>query len=184
MGTTLPMTSAPAFLDPFVSLVGGYDVHLYFPLPRRSEAIAILDGFKAFLSRHDVNPSFSFVYDEPPNFEGGPHLGPMWVVQLMGVNPARDVPRPGGNAEAVRQIGLAVAWIQLNRGDFTVLVHPNVAKPFGDVAGEIVDHTAHAVWLGVPTPPVLSIAFFEGLLLKDAATAGAEAKVRLAALHS
>jgi DOPA 4,5-dioxygenase len=38
----------------------------------------------------------------------------------------------------------------LNRGDLTVLVHPET----GD---QVADHTAHALWLGPPLP--LDIAF-------------------------
>ena len=169
------------FTDPYEVLRGGYDVHVYFTLEQHDLALSVYNAFLAFLSKHKIEPTFSFVYDKPPDFEGGPHKGPMWVVQFMGINPARDVIQKGGNPRAIEQIGVALSWIMLNRHGLKVLVHPNLALPFGEVEKEKIDHQMYGVWMGIadPTPKELDIGFFDYLLSKDAKAAEAEAHARL-----
>ena len=169
------------FRDPSDTLKGGYDVHVYFELNQRLLAISIYENFLSYLKIHGVTPTFSYVYDSPPDFEGGPHRGPMWVVQLMGINPARDIIQEGGNAKAIQQLGFAVAWLMLNRHGLKVLLHSNVAMPFGQVELEKIDHTEHALWMGAtdPIPDVLNLEFFDQLLTKEAKDAQAEAIQRL-----
>jgi aromatic ring-cleaving dioxygenase len=135
------------FRDPFTTLKGGYDIHVYFDMNQHALAVAIYEAFLSYLTLHEIRPTFSFIYDKSPDFEGGPHKGPMWVVQLMGINPARDVIQEGGNDKAVQQLGVAVAWLMLNRHGLKVLVHPNVAMPFGEVELEKIDHAEHALWI-------------------------------------
>ncbi len=105
----------------------------------------------------------------------------MWTVQLMGINPAMDVMQEGGNEKAVQQFGVAVAWLMLNRQGLKVLVHPNVAMPFGDVETEILDHSERTMWMGVadPVPVLLDLEFFNRLLKKDSKDAEEEAIKRL-----
>jgi hypothetical protein len=93
----------------------------------------------------------------------------MWVVQLMGINPVRDVTQEGGSEKAVQQFGVALSWLLLNRHGLKVFVHSNVAMPFGDVETEIVDHTQYALWMGAvdPAQKMFDIEFFYQLLKKD-----------------
>ena len=169
------------FWDPFTILKGGYDVHVYFDMSQHVLAVAVYKAFLAYLSLHDIRPTYSFVYDKPPTFEGGPHKGPMWVVQLMGINPVRDVIQEGGNDEAVRQMGIAIAWLLLNRHGLKVYVHSNVALPFGDVEQEKIDHVEHALWMGAvdPAQNVFDIGFFDRLMMKDTKDAQQESIQRL-----
>eukprot|EP01113_Clastostelium_recurvatum_P035749 TRINITY_DN5016_c0_g1_i1.p1 TRINITY_DN5016_c0_g1~~TRINITY_DN5016_c0_g1_i1.p1 ORF type:complete len:190 (-),score=41.31 TRINITY_DN5016_c0_g1_i1:77-625(-) len=179
-------SSTTTFLDPYVALKGGYDVHVYFTLEQHAKATSLYHAFLAFLADHRVKPTFSFIYDQPPNFEGGPHKGPMWVVQLMGINPARDIIQEGGAARAIEHLGVALSWLMLNRQGLKVLVHPNVALPFGQVAEEKIDHDEYAVWMGIahdPSPPELDIAFFDMLLSRDAKEVEEEAVQRLASVQ-
>ena len=110
--TTTPIDSNPIiFLDPFTCLKGGYDIHVHFDMEQHALTLSVHEAFLSYLAIHHIRPTFSFFYDTPPDFEGGPHKGPMWTVQLMGINPARDVMQEGGNEKAIQQFGLAVAWL-------------------------------------------------------------------------
>lgn len=177
--TTDPSTVL-SFRDPFTVLKGGYDIHVYFDMNQHTLAVAIYNAFLQYLTLHDIRPTYSFVYDTPPDFEGGPHKGPMWVVQLMGINPVRDVVQEGGNEKAVHQMGTALAWIMLNRHGLKVLVHPNVGMPFGEPDLEKIDHDDYAVWMGAadPVPNVFDIEFFNRLLTKEASQAQCDAAQR------
>ena len=177
---TTDQSTVVSFRDPFTSLKGGYDIHVYFNTNQHAFAVAIYNAFLSYLTLHNIRPTYSFVYDTPPDFEGGPHKGPMWVVQLMGINPVRDVFQEGGNEQAVHQLGIAIAWIMLNRHGLKVFVHPNVAMPFGDAEQEKIDHDDYAVWMGAadPIPNTLDIGFFDRLLAKDASQAQRESVQR------
>ncbi|CAF3530916.1 unnamed protein product [Rotaria socialis] len=178
---TATVSDSITFQDPLTALKGGYDIHVYFTMEQHAIATSVYKAFLSYLNLHDVRPTFSFLYDTPPDFEGGPHKGPMWTVQLMGINPARDVIQDGGNEKAVRQFGVALSWLMLNRNGLKILVHPNVAMPFGEVQLEKVDHTDYALWMGAvdPLPKEFELEFFDRLLEKNVKDAQEAAVKRL-----
>ncbi len=47
-----------------------------------------------------------------------------------------------------QQLGSVLMFLQLNRGDCTVLLHPRTGP--NENAEEFLDHTSRAVWLGAP----------------------------------
>jgi aromatic ring-cleaving dioxygenase len=53
-------------------------------------------------------------------------------------------------AFAAPEFPLLVPWLALNRGELTVLVHPQAENAYDD-------HTAHAMWLGAPLPLRLDV---------------------------
>jgi aromatic ring-cleaving dioxygenase len=53
-------------------------------------------------------------------------------------------------AFAVSEFPKLVPWLALNRGELTVLVHPQAENAYQD-------HTAHALWLGPPLPLRLDV---------------------------
>lgn len=105
--------------------IAGYHAHVYYDPTTRAAAEKLRQdigaGFKdALLGRWHDNPV-------------GPHPTSMYQVAFPVAAFARLVP-----------------WLMLNRGDLTVLVHPET----GD---EYADHTAHAMWLGPPLALKLEI---------------------------
>lgn len=96
--------------------IRGYHAHVYYDDPNaRAEAGRIREQLGALF---DVK--LGRWRDDPV----GPHPTPMYQV-----------------AFAASQFPLVVPWLMLNRGNLTVLVHPET----GD---DPADHSDHALWLG------------------------------------
>lgn len=70
-----------------------------------------------------------FTLSEGPR---GPHVTPMFGVDV----PAADLPE-------------TLAFLMLRRGPHSVLIHPVTDD-------ELLDHTQHAAWIGLPQPLDLS----------------------------
>jgi DOPA 4,5-dioxygenase len=98
-----------------------YHAHLYFEPARREEAHGLRDAAARALG--DV----ATVYP-PRDLPVGPHPSPMFEIAFT-----RDA------------LAAVLGWVEANRGDFTVLVHPET----GD---DVADHRDHAIWLGRPLP--------------------------------
>lgn len=154
------------FLDPFVAIKGGFDVHCYYEENPEQKKLCFLvyDGLLKFLKTHNIIPTYTSFTEK----RNDPHIFPGFTVQILGVNPSRDVPQIGCTYNATDALGLVVAWLQLNRNGLRILIHPNVAKPVDDVEEEIKDHTLRAIWLGCEDSKkineVFSIDFFENLI--------------------
>ena len=104
--------------------IHGYHAHVYYNPKDRAPA----ERLRAAIGR-EFQAQLGSWHDAPV----GPHSTAMYQVAFPAAEFARLVP-----------------WLMLNRGDLTVLVHPET----GD---QVADHTAHALWLGPPLP--LDIAF-------------------------
>jgi aromatic ring-cleaving dioxygenase len=80
-------------------------------------------------------------------------IGARFEVQLGRWHDAPVGPHPTSMyqvAFAVSEFPKLVPWLALNRGELTVLVHPQAENAYQD-------HTAHALWLGPPLPLRLDV---------------------------
>ncbi|MBV8166953.1 MAG: DOPA 4,5-dioxygenase family protein [Alphaproteobacteria bacterium] len=102
-----------------VARIEGYHAHIYYAPETRGAAerlrAAIGRSFATRLGRW---------HDKPV----GPHPISMYQVAFAAEDFARLVP-----------------WLMLNRGELSVLVHPETGDDYQD-------HTAFALWLGPPIP--------------------------------
>ncbi len=113
--------------------VRGYDIHVVFESAQAPEACVLFDRFQAYLAVAEIAHDRPMVFSEPV----GPWPTPMWQVLLP-------------QSERVdRDLGLCISWLMLNRGPFSVMVHPNTVKSDGSSAS-YEDHSAHMLWLGPP----------------------------------
>ena len=101
-----------------------------------------------------IHSYHAHIYYAPagPSRQAAAHLreamGERFSVQL---GRWHDVP-VGPHAQAMYQVAFAAGlfatltpWLMLNRGELTVLVHPNTGRPRAD-------HLHHALWLGAILP--------------------------------
>jgi DOPA 4,5-dioxygenase len=101
--------------------ISGWHAHVYYePTATRAAAEAVRAGIaetfpEAVLGRW---------HDQPV----GPHTAAMYQV-----------------AFAPALFAALVPWLALNRGDLSVLVHPETGR-------QRADHVRHALWLGPPLP--------------------------------
>ena len=113
---------AQDFIDP--GTIRSYHAHIYYDPQTRGFAErlreAIGAGFDAQLGRW---------HDEPV----GPHPTSMYQVAF----PIAEFPR-------------LVPWLMLNRGQLSVLIHPQAEDAYDD-------HAFHAMWLGAPLPLRLDV---------------------------
>jgi aromatic ring-cleaving dioxygenase len=160
------------FQDPYDKLIGGYDIHCYYdPLTELDIATKVYTEFITFLGKHNIVPTFSHIYYG----SDGPHIKPTFAVHLMGINPVRDrtcdtlndeTIRENGitpNQEAIRQLGVAVSWMSLNRQGLRVLIHPNYSQPFGQPLQEKIDHTERGITMSneLPSNNIFDVDFFD-----------------------
>ena len=101
-----------------VSTIKDWHAHVYFNANSRDAALALRQrieaGFEMTMGRFHERPV-------------GPH--PVWSYQVAFRN------------EVFADL---VSWLTLNRGDLTVLVHPNTGQ-------DLEDHRDRAIWLGHST---------------------------------
>ena len=95
--------------------IRGYHAHIYYDADTKPAAASLRTAIEA---RFEMR--MGRWHDRPI----GPH--PRWSYQV---------------AFAPALFGEIVPWLALNRGELTVLVHPET----GD---DVADHTGHAIWLG------------------------------------
>ncbi|MCJ1245802.1 hypothetical protein MMC30_003006 [Trapelia coarctata] len=112
---------------------GGFDVHIYY-FQSNPEQAKFARELHERVRREFPELRTYRLHSQPV----GPHAMAMFEVNLF--TPA--------------QFGAFVAWLVINRGPLSVLVHPNT----GD---DERDHTQRAVWLGERVPLDLSI--FRGM---------------------
>lgn len=99
-----------------ILVIRSYHAHVYFrSAPERDAALAL---------RTLIGERFSVQLGRVHDVPIGPHVSPMYQVAF-----ARDVFEP------------FVPWLMLNRGELSVLVHPNTGRAKSD-------HLVHALWLG------------------------------------
>ncbi len=84
----------------------------------------------AMAIRERLKAVTDFEYDLPPVREVpvGPHRWPLWSLWVDRAN-----------------FAAATLWMMHHHGEHSVLVHPNIDDG-------LLDHTAHAMWLGRPQP--------------------------------
>src|SRR4051812_25034122 len=98
--------------------IRSYHAHVYFrDADERARALAV---------RAWIDARFSVQLGRVHEVMVGPHCQPMYQVAF-----AREL------------FASFVPWLALNRGDLSVLVHPNTGRARDD-------HMRHALWLGEP----------------------------------
>jgi len=123
--------------NPATWLLRGYDLHVTFSSDQQPTARACMDAFLAFTDEHGIPTVRPILFESPV----GPWTTPMWQVLLR-----REDPH-----QLATDLGTSVAWLMANRGDLSVMIHPNSAD------GDFTDHARNAMWIGPPTPLKLSI---------------------------
>jgi aromatic ring-cleaving dioxygenase len=113
----------------------GYDVHVVYTAPHRDEAHALHRAFLAYLDAEGIPYTRPSIFEDPV----GPWPTSMWQVLLKNTDPAA----------IERDLGRCVAWMMLNRGGLSVMIHPNTIADaaFG---GHLADHSASMLWMGEP----------------------------------
>ncbi|KAI9209905.1 DOPA-like domain-containing protein [Polychytrium aggregatum] len=104
-----------------------WDAHVYFDANEAELAQKLHDKFR----REFPELRIYTIWDRPI----GPHSKNMFELQI-------DTPA---------QFGAVVPWLNFNRGNLSVLVHPKTSD------GGKADHTRHAFWLGEKLPVKLAI---------------------------
>lgn len=113
----------------------GFDVHVVFQEEQVDIADALFVAFQEFLKQEQVPHQRAILFSTPV----GPWPTPMWQVLLRNPDP---------NA-LHRDLGTCAAWLMLNRGPLSVMVHANT-KRLAEVGGEREDHTQNLFWMGPP----------------------------------
>ena len=119
--------------DPETSIVNGYDIHTVFEPEQKEAALALYHLFLDFLSKQNIPYQHNKVFDVPV----GPWPTPMWQVIL-----------PSGKRSHL-DLGPCIAWLMLNRGAFSVMIHPNTKQENG-LGGGYEDHSQNMFWMGAP----------------------------------
>ena len=118
--------------SPYTS-IKSYDLHVVFSDTHREEAQLFFQQFLTFLEDHQIAYQKHRFFSEPV----GPWPTPMWQCILP-------------ISEQVHQsLGLCISWFMLNRGDFSVMIHPNTHQE-GEWGGVYEDHHQNHLWLGAP----------------------------------
>jgi len=111
-------------LNPDIVIERGVDIHTLFDLPEIENCTQIYDNFLSFLKENHVPFEHNRIFEKPV----GPWPTPMWQLVLKGPNFYSD-------------LGKAASWLSLNRGEFSVMIHPNTSDG-------LLDHTERTLWLG------------------------------------
>jgi DOPA 4,5-dioxygenase len=122
-----PTTSTTQTTKPFPPPIrpptvgNGFDIHIYYnpTIPNQTESAKAL--YTKIQTRFPHLRVFKF-WEQPI----GPHSLPMFEVDLT----------------TPEQFGEFVPWLLFERGDLSVLVHPQTSD------GDRTDHTRHAMWMG------------------------------------
>ena len=122
----------------------GYDVHVVYTEPQKRSAHELFERFCAYVVAEDIPHLRAMIFESPV----GPWPTPMWQVLLRNDDPAG----------IERDLGRCVAWMMINRGELSVMIHPNTARDetFG---GGLADHSEHLLWMGAPM--VLKTSIFD-----------------------
>jgi len=121
----------------------GYDVHVVYTDADRSAAHALYQRFIAYLDAEKIPYVRPILFEDPV----GPWPTSMWQILLR--NP---------DAVAIeRDLGRCVAWMMINRGALSVMIHPNTERD-GEFGGGHADHSQYMLWMG--SPQVLKLQIF------------------------
>ncbi len=71
----------------FFSVKCRCDVHVYFKIEQLETAVSFYNSFLGYLSSKGITPTCSSFSKR----SDGPHIGPNFTIQLMGINPTRDI---------------------------------------------------------------------------------------------
>jgi aromatic ring-cleaving dioxygenase len=104
--------------------IRGYHAHIYYDPADREPAERL---------REAIGGNFTVELGRWHDEAVGPHPTAMYQV-----------------AFAAAEFDRLVPWLMLNRGDLSVLVHPQTGDGYED-------HTSHAAWLGRPQPLRLDV---------------------------
>ena len=119
--------------SPQDSITKGYDLHVVFVESQQDKAKTLFEACLGFLDENEINYQKHRFFSKPV----GPWPTPMWQIIL----PPSD--------QVHSHLGLCVAWFMLNRGEFSVMIHPNTLQKNGQ-GGEYEDHSQNHLWLGSP----------------------------------
>jgi DOPA 4,5-dioxygenase len=111
-------------INPNTAIEGGVDIHTLFEFKDLKRCTQIYDNFLSFLKENNIPFEKNRIFERPV----GPWPTPMWQLVLKGENFYSD-------------LGKAISWLFLNRGEFSVMIHPNTSD-------ELLDHTERTIWLG------------------------------------
>lgn len=165
-------------MNPDREITGGYDIHVYFTDQQLELGKIVFLDFLTYLKVKNIDPTYKALYSRGPTYEGGPHRKmPSFDVHLEGRNPSRDS-MVTNIIPLDRQLGLAVSWLMLNRKGLKVMIHPNTAKPFGDIDKEIIDHKSHSIWMGLDLPDCIDLSFFDEIKRLEASVVEDMARAR------
>ena len=121
--------------NPEHSVTDGYDIHVVFHKEQKEDAHLLFKDFCAFLSSIEIPHQRAKIFDTPV----GPWPMPMWQTILP-------------NSKSVySDIGNCISWFMLNRGDFSVMIHPNTKEENG-MGGSKEDHMQNMLWMGPSIP--------------------------------
>ena len=119
--------------DPDIYVTNGYDIHVTFTKEQREAALLLYDPFLNYLKKNRIEYRNHKIFDSPV----GPWTTPMWQVILS-------------QSKCVHQdLGKCISWFMLNRGELSVMVHPNTKEKNG-LGGGYEDHSQNMLWLGEP----------------------------------
>ncbi len=121
--------------DPAAWVVDGYDVHLLFEKHEEEAARALFRSFLHYVEAEQIPYERGIVFPAPV----GPWPTPMWQILL----------RRKERTLLERDLGRCIAWMMLNRGSFSAMVHPNTREEAG-IGGGLRDHRDYCLWLGEP----------------------------------
>ena len=120
-------------LSPQDFITKGYDLHVVFSDSQHQAAHALFEACLGFLDQSEISYHKHRFFSKPV----GPWPTPMWQIIL----PHSD--------QVHSNLGLCIAWFMLNRGEFSVMIHPNTHQEQGR-GGEYEDHSQNHLWLGSP----------------------------------
>ena len=113
------------------SIPKGYDIHVVFQDNQREEARLLFDSCIEFLINDDITFQNHKVFSSPV----GPWPTPMWQFVLP------------SSPQVHHDLGLCISWFMLNRGELSVMIHPNSRKE-NELGGAYEDHVQNHLWLG------------------------------------
>lgn len=138
-----PMKKPQLTLLPRDLIDQGFDIHLVFDEAQAPEAKQLFEAFKNFIEEREIPYQRGMIFEKPV----GPWPTPMWQVLL----------RPESSfGQLESHLGACLAWMMINRGPFSVMIHPN-SDERSEQGGALRDHRDHCLWLGRAQSLKLSI---------------------------
>ena len=139
------------FLEPFDYMLRGIDIHCLFEIEDIETATKVYNAFLGHLNANNISIEHQRVFDKPV----GPWPTPMWQLVI----------RPSGESKEdfeifAQAMGKSFIWLMLNRGNFSVMIHPNTSTRTGkqsEFSNDLIDHTQYVAWLGKAHDLKLSI---------------------------